>query len=181
MSPNVAKIIASAEISQVRLLDGSMKTTIRSLEEVSEHANSNVGHSVKLRGRFDDGSFVIYVRLEVRVFEQVEPSDMAGVQPVEVVDPVLVVSAGFELIYKVPDIAQYSDDDLAEFASSNGMFNVWSYWREFVHSATGRMGLPPLVMPLYRWKGKKVDAKQVSTVAKQIPEKVADAPSAEQP
>jgi hypothetical protein len=36
------------------------------------------------------------------------------------------------------------------FAAVNGRYNAWPYIREFFQSATARMGIQPLVVPVYR-------------------------------
>lgn len=36
------------------------------------------------------------------------------------------------------------------FANVNGIFNAWPYIRELVQTTATRMGLPPLVLPVYR-------------------------------
>ena len=38
--------------------------------------------------------------------------------------------------------------DLQAFAQFNATFNAWPYWREFVQSMTGRMGLPVVTVPI---------------------------------
>jgi preprotein translocase subunit SecB len=32
----------------------------------------------------------------------------------------------------------------------NGVFHVWPYWREMVQNTLARMGLPPLILPVFR-------------------------------
>lgn len=39
---------------------------------------------------------------------------------------------------------------LGAFARINGIYNAWPYFREVVQSTVSRMGLPPLVIPVYR-------------------------------
>ena len=36
------------------------------------------------------------------------------------------------------------------FASRNGIFNAWPFFREFVQSTVARMGMPPLMIPLFK-------------------------------
>lgn len=38
--------------------------------------------------------------------------------------------------------------DVVAFANFNATFNAWPYWREFVQSMTGRMGLPGVIIPV---------------------------------
>lgn len=37
--------------------------------------------------------------------------------------------------------------DVQAFAEFNATFNAWPYWREFVQSMSGRIGLPSVVIP----------------------------------
>ncbi len=39
---------------------------------------------------------------------------------------------------------------LEEFARFNVGYHVWPYWREYVQSLCGRMGIPPIPIPLYQ-------------------------------
>jgi hypothetical protein len=60
----------------------------------------------------------------------------------------LRVEATFGLMYVTRSLGTVSPEALAAFSQTVGVQNVWPYWREFVQSMTGRMGLPPLRMPL---------------------------------
>ncbi len=61
------------------------------------------------------------------------------------------VSCDFALDYLVSDAEVFSaltDEDTADFASLNGLYNAWPYMREFCQSASLRMVLPaPIVLP----------------------------------
>lgn len=61
--------------------------------------------------------------------------------------------------------ADERDSFFSAFANVNGMFNAWPYARELVHSTVARMGLPPMILPVYR-------------VASETPRKVEAAPKA---
>jgi len=41
-------------------------------------------------------------------------------------------------------------DALKEFARYNVGYHVWPYWREYVQSTCGRIGIPPIPIPMYR-------------------------------
>lgn len=58
--------------------------------------------------------------------------------------------ATLALTYSVSSFDDLSDVNLAAFAFINGVYNAWPYWREYVQSATVRLGLPPLIAPVYR-------------------------------
>jgi hypothetical protein len=60
------------------------------------------------------------------------------------------VECHMALDYSVSDVGLFghlTDEDRAEFASLNGLYNAWPYLREFCQSASLRMGLQPLVLP----------------------------------
>jgi hypothetical protein len=65
-------------------------------------------------------------------------------------DVLLDIAGRLEAIYKLPPDESPTANQIKAFAKSNGMLNVWSYWREFVQSATTRAGLAPLTLPLFR-------------------------------
>jgi len=62
------------------------------------------------------------------------------------------IAATFVVIYRfvkpMTEEAQTDSQLFRVFGQQNGVYHVWPYWREFVQSATTRMGLPPLRMPL---------------------------------
>jgi len=46
-----------------------------------------------------------------------------------------------------------TDIQALAFARTNGIYNAWPYWREFVQNMIARMNLPPLVIPVFRLFG----------------------------
>ena len=86
-------------------------------------------------------------------FELVGTKRIAHVQqPVPGADDkdVLTIRASFELAYLADGLQDFSDESLHAFAQTNGVFNAWPYWREFVQSTTARMGTKPIVVPVFR-------------------------------
>lgn len=63
---------------------------------------------------------------------------------------VIEINATLEAIYSIPADSNFTDLQIESFARSNGMLNVWPYWREYVQAATQRAGLAPLTLPLFR-------------------------------
>lgn len=74
---------------------------------------------------------------------------------------VLVMSIGarIEVQYSVPKEQTFDAIQMKVFARSNGMLNVWPYWREYVQAATQRAGLAPLTLPLFRIMHKSSESK----------------------
>lgn len=64
--------------------------------------------------------------------------------------PAVLLVATFVLNYKIDSFDGLTDDNLRVFANTNGVFNAWPYWREFVQNMTVRMGIPPIVAPVFR-------------------------------
>ena len=65
-------------------------------------------------------------------------------------EPVLTMDASFVLTYQIDSFEGLTQEGYKQFANLNGIYNAWPYWREFVQSIIGRMGLPPLTIPVFR-------------------------------
>jgi preprotein translocase subunit SecB len=57
------------------------------------------------------------------------------------------VEAQFSILYGVADLDSHGNDQLLAFAKTNGAFNAWPYWREFVQSMSARIGMKPVFVP----------------------------------
>ncbi len=70
------------------------------------------------------------------------------------------IVAEFHAHYSLDKTVKASAAALDRFAATNGVFNLWPYWREFVQSMSTRMGLPPLTVPSFRvneaWTAMKI-------------------------
>lgn len=64
--------------------------------------------------------------------------------------PVLTIKASFILEYTLPPSVEFEEEQLKAFSMTNGVYNAWPYWREYVQSTTTRMGLPPIIVPVFR-------------------------------
>ncbi|MDQ6768959.1 MAG: hypothetical protein M3Z54_03110 [Gemmatimonadota bacterium] len=62
----------------------------------------------------------------------------------------LKLSAIYLLIYSHPDLTSLPAESLEAFARLNGVYNAWPYWRELIQTVSGRIGLGPLVVPVFR-------------------------------
>ena len=60
------------------------------------------------------------------------------------------LDASFILVYTLPETATFESRCLQHFSELNGAYNAWPYWRELVQSATGRVGLGGILVPVYR-------------------------------
>lgn len=61
------------------------------------------------------------------------------------------ISCDVSLRYSFGDLpAELEGEPLRHFSELNGLVNAFPYFRELVQSATSRMGLPPLILPLLK-------------------------------
>ena len=60
------------------------------------------------------------------------------------------IKAQVALTYHTKHEGEFDQAQLDAFGRTNGIFNAWPYWREFVQSSTTRMGLPALVVPSFK-------------------------------
>lgn len=64
----------------------------------------------------------------------------------------LVLDGAVELsvLYQLAPDSDVSDQELAAFGQVSVLFTAYPYLREILHSLTGRMGLPPLILDVMR-------------------------------
>ncbi len=130
-------VIQRVELLDVRVTESSAHRAClvdRPMEAASSD-EARVGDS-------GEGRFRVSVRFEMNAV----PEDGGS--------PLVTVSAVFDLEYGCEGLEDFTEEQLSAFARLNGVFNAWPYWREFVQSMTTRMGLPALVLPVYRISGR---------------------------
>jgi len=66
------------------------------------------------------------------------------------VPSVVEVGAVFVAVYLLHSGETLKQEDLHAFATENGLFNVWPFWREFVANGLLRSGMPVFLMPPFR-------------------------------
>ena len=64
--------------------------------------------------------------------------------------PDIVIEASFVIMYEAESFEGLRRGNFEAFAQSNGVYNAWPYWREFVQNTVARMNLPPLTIPVFR-------------------------------
>ncbi len=104
-----------------------------------------------------DGLLRFEVRFQVRSYDSSEP-------PALLFD----ITCAFDLEYMLDDKTyQPSPESITAFKDGNALFNCWPYVREFVQSATARMGLNPPPLPFLRVVPKKKSSVEGHTTAEQ--------------
>lgn len=126
------------ELADVRILETQARCVPAVEEQLPDRLRFQLEHEHALDR--EKKSMVIKLRLGVDALP-------AG----ESLDPLLHIQATFLLAYVLKSADDITDAHCDAFADLNATFNVWPYWREYVQSVTVRMGLPALVLPLYRF------------------------------
>lgn len=132
----VRPLILCAELQSVRLTKCKMDTNTPKSSDDSE----NIAMAVSTMASGQHAGEKIECSFSFTLNATHESADA---KPLE-------ISLTLEATYKVPPELTFSNKQIDDFASTNGMLNVWPYWREFVQSITSRAGLPPLTLPLFR-------------------------------
>jgi len=65
-------------------------------------------------------------------------------------EPFAIFKTSFLLIYSAGTLDDITDEAVDTFGKTNGIFNAWPYWREFVQNTIVRMNLPSLTIPVFR-------------------------------
>ncbi|MBI2458591.1 MAG: hypothetical protein HYW08_08820 [candidate division NC10 bacterium] len=60
------------------------------------------------------------------------------------------LSAVLELSYRLSKEIELTPQQLRAFGKVNALYNAWPYWREIVQTTVARMGLPRLIVPVFR-------------------------------
>src|SRR5881397_3355337 len=115
----IKALIAAVEIREIRLVEVSARTRVRSAEEVGP-VTLGAKTSTMVSERQKDGTFFVVAVIEA----QLAPKDKEK-------NPVFTIRAEFEIQYQLPSDFAASPSELAAFAELNGVYNAWPYWREF--------------------------------------------------
>lgn len=62
----------------------------------------------------------------------------------------LTLNAEYVVAYRLQAGEDLSPSCIDHFSQTNGPYTLWPYWRELVQTATGRVGLSSIVMPVFR-------------------------------
>ena len=147
------RLIAEVEIEGVRLVEANVETKVRSPADTGA-VDLLVNRTAEIGERQDNGTFFVVAKIGAQlVSEQAKE------------EPLVSIETSFELQYRLPEGFRVEPQTLTTFAETNGIYNAWPYWREFVQSTLARMGLPPVVLPLLR--GREVMAKAKAGKAEQ--------------
>ncbi len=101
---------------------------------------------VRLQGKDEPLNLAVFhVNVGLRLLDGDAPTN-EGTETAEEAAPNLFIVAIFELEYEVK-ASEFREDAVAEFQKKHPLFHAWPYWREFVQSTCGRLGIPPIPVP----------------------------------
>jgi hypothetical protein len=69
-------------------------------------------------------------------------------------NPHLKIECEFVAQYSCSNFEGIEEENLKAFAGTNVVFNTWPYWRHFAQDMSSRMGLKPIMIPLFRFPHK---------------------------
>ena len=132
------RLIAEVEIEGVRLVEATAETKVRSPADTGA-VDLLVNRTAEISERQDSKTFFVMAKMRAQLVPEQAKEE-----------PRVSIETSFELQYRLPEGFRADPDTLTTFAQTNGIYNAWPYWREFVQSTFARMGLPPVVLPLLR-------------------------------
>jgi hypothetical protein len=89
---------------------------------------------------------------------------------------IATIAATYGLDYAVEGPDPIAPADAEHFAFANGAYNSWPFARELFHSMTGRLGLPPYVLPVLMFNPPRPGLPAASKKAHLLPKKADVAP-----
>lgn len=135
---SLKRVIAEVEIEDVRLVEVNAETKVRSPAD-SGAVDLLVNRTAAISEHQDKETFFVVAKMRTQLVpEQAQE------------EPLVSIETSFEIRYRLPEGFHVDPDTLSTFAETNGVYNAWPYWREFVQSMFARMGLPPVVLPVLR-------------------------------
>lgn len=144
----VSRVIKAVEIDTLRLRFSD--TTFVAYEMPNDWSDrAFMAWQSSLAYRDEDG-FSAHVEFLLRYVDGMDSRDAEVALPDFDPDdpPALNLTVAYEVAYKLTNPGDLTDRDLQHFCFVNGVANAWSFWREYVFSMTGRMGLQPAVVPV---------------------------------
>lgn len=96
--------------------------------------------------------FVVEVSFEYSAWDSSEPPER-----------LFLINCTFEVIYRVRDGYEPSEEEKSSFGRGTAVFNCWPYAREFLRDITARLGHQVPALPLLRITPKRTDTNDTPT------------------
>jgi hypothetical protein len=129
-------------------------------------ALSNISSSIQ------GHQFVVDVAFEYAAWDASEPPER-----------LFCINCAFEVIYRLNNGYQPSEEEKASFGRGTAVFNCWPYAREFLRDMTARLGHQTPALPLLRITPKKVESAEQPKVdlPKVAPSRISEAEATSKP
>jgi hypothetical protein len=155
LSPNLPADAAAMRVSDRASLIGirliNFSGSVKPFPVVEKHLCLHLNCTTKVEVDETNRRIAVLAKLNVAISrsqEQQKPSEDSQPPSTPAADADLMVELA--IIYEVNSFEGLKGEDYISFANTSGVFHAWSYWREFVQNMSVRMGLPPVVLPLFR-------------------------------
>jgi hypothetical protein len=149
-SQDMAKVVQVSErvaLEDVRLLESRCQQ--KSITNIKGPLSFKINHSVNVVCPNEKNILLVIAHFDFQAIKEGEDKDLA------------TINASFLLAYSISNKEGLTEDHYQQFANTNGIYNAWPYWREFVQNTIARMSLPPLTIPVFRLvRPRKIDNAQ---------------------
>lgn len=139
---SAGEVAGRSEIEDVRLVES--KVDAPEFHDPGKPLQFQFVSTPSVHYEDDAEAFVISVQYDLSVSQHSADEDDAS----EVT--VANVSFTYAALYSKLIDDRFTDDALEAFAKTTGSFAVYPYAREYVQDVTGRLGLPPLTLGLFK-------------------------------
>lgn len=140
---SAGEVAGRSEIEDVRLV----KTQVEAPEfaDPGRPLQFQFGSTPSVHYEDDAEAFVISVQYELSVSQDGDDVDEDASEVT-----VATVNFTYAALYSKLLDDRFTDDALEAFAKTTGSFAIYPYAREYVQDVTGRLGLPPLTLGLFK-------------------------------
>lgn len=133
---NAVQVAEQVELKEVRLLGCDCSQSIKNIQGSKSF---DIDRNVEVQVDREAKRIFVIADFGLKAFLENEKDVPFG-----------TIKATFLLVYDAENISEMPDEYFESFGKTNGVYNAWPYWREFVQNATTRMGLPSLTIPVFR-------------------------------
>jgi len=133
-STELGQLIGSVHLQTIELVSSTFRADKARMEGLSN--GLEMGTSIRCQVKaIGQGHFYVEVSAVIGSRSKKESSDLP-----------FVGESVWSILYRTTQ--QHPQAVIEAFVANSSLLHAWPYIREFTHSMTAKMGLPPLVLPL---------------------------------
>jgi hypothetical protein len=150
---SIARIASAVELRDIALRSSRAALNV-AVAEIPEHWSGEafVGFETTvgehLTGSAEFSVKAAFVAVYKSAWSNEVFDELPSIDPAD--PPAIEIRATFELDYLASDPDRLVDEDLNNFALTNGTLHAWPYWRELAEDLTQRMHVPRLVVGVFK-------------------------------